>query len=184
MDTFSVIVLVATAVGLTAFLFRVEGQSLRRLGGPQLRTDGQCDGEADLAGPPGTARRISVFTSTERLESAMNQGVGAFPPPFVVNRARLGATLNLAVAGELDASKAPELRAEILAAGIDCARLVIDLTDLIFIDSVGLSTLLAAKKLSREKGFELFVIPSEHDGVRRVFELTETAEALRQDPDD
>ena len=114
----------------------------------------------------------------------MNQGAGAFPPPFVVNRTRLGATLNLAVAGELDASNAPELRAEIFAVGTDWARLVIDLTDLTFIDSVGLSTLVAAKKLSREQGFELFVIPSEHDGVRRVFELTETGEALRQDPDD
>jgi anti-sigma B factor antagonist len=169
MDTFNVIVLVATAVGLTAFLFLLEGQSLRRLSGPQLRTDGQSD---------------DVFTSIERLESAMNQGVGAFPPPFVVNRTRLGATLNLAVAGELDASNAPELRAEIFAVGTDWARLVIDLTDLTFIDSVGLSTLVAAKKLSREQRFELFVIPSEHDGVRRVFELTETGEALRQDPDD
>ena len=95
----------------------------------------------------------------------------------------MGATLNLAVAGELDASNAPELRAKI-AVGTDWARLVIDLTGLTFIDSVGLSTLVAAKKLSREQGFELFVIPSEHDGVRRVFELTETGEALRQDPDD
>jgi len=28
------------------------------------------------------------------------------------------------------------------------------------------------------------VIPSEHDGVKRVFELTETGEVLRQDPDE
>ena len=84
----------------------------------------------------------------------MNQGVGAFPPPFVVSQTRLGATLKLAVAGELDASNAPELRAEMFAAGTDWARLVIDLTDLTFIDSVGLSILVAAKKLSREKGFD------------------------------
>jgi anti-anti-sigma factor len=57
-------------------------------------------------------------------------------------------------------------------------RLVIDLSELTFIDSIGLGILLGAKKLSQEQGFQLFVIPSEHDGVTRVFALTDATKAL------
>jgi anti-sigma B factor antagonist len=100
------------------------------------------------------------------------------PRPFTIDRTRLGATLSLAVTGDLDAATAPQLQSELLRAGIDCTRLVLDLTDLTFIDSVGLSVLLATKKLSERQRFELYVIPSEHDAVARVFALTESERAL------
>ena len=99
-------------------------------------------------------------------------------PTFAITTTDLGDTIALSVAGELDAVTAPELQAAILAANTDCSRLVIDLSELTFIDSIGLGILLGAKKLSREQSFQLFVIPSEHDGVRRVFALTDATKAL------
>ena len=100
------------------------------------------------------------------------------PPAFAIATTNLGDTIALSVAGELDAVTAPQLQAAILGVNTDCSRLVIDLTELTFIDSIGLGILLGAKKLSRDHGFELFVIPSEHDGVTRVFALTDATKAL------
>jgi anti-anti-sigma factor len=90
----------------------------------------------------------------------------------------MGGTLNLVVSGELDAARAPELRSAILAASRDCDCLVIDLSDLRFIDSIGLSVLVGARKLSRKKGFELFVIPSTHEEVTGIFAVTGIEKAL------
>lgn len=101
------------------------------------------------------------------------------PPAFAIARTDLDATVCISVSGELDALRAPELEAEIKDAKNGCTRLVLDLTELTFIDSIGMSVLLTTKKLSQEGGFEFFVIPSEHDGVTRVFALTDTAKALR-----
>lgn len=99
-------------------------------------------------------------------------------PAFAIATTDLGDTIALSVAGELDAVTAPELQAAILATNTHCSRLVIDLSELTFIDSIGMAILLGAKKLSREQSFELFVIPSEHDGVTRVFALTDGTKAL------
>jgi anti-anti-sigma factor len=121
------------------------------------------------------------FTRTEGLESAVAQieaNSESFPTAFVVKRTRLDDTINLTVSGELDASTAPQLETEILAAKNDCVRLVIDLTGLTFIDSIGLGTLLSAKKLSQEHPFELSGIPSDHGEVTRIFALTDTEKAF------
>lgn len=100
------------------------------------------------------------------------------PPAFAITTTDLGDTIALSVAGELDAVTAPELQAAILAANTHCSRLVIDLSELTFIDSIGMGILLGAKRLSREQSFQLFVLPSEHDGVTNVFALTEATKAL------
>lgn len=100
------------------------------------------------------------------------------PPAFAITTADLGDTIALSVAGELDASTAPQLQAAMLGVNTDCRHLVIDLSELTFIDSIGLGILLGAKKLSREQSFQLFVIPSEHDEVAKVFALTDAAKAL------
>ena len=100
------------------------------------------------------------------------------PPAFAITTTNLGDTIALSVAGELDAVTAPQLQAAMLGVNTDCRRLVIDLSDLTFIDSIGLGILMGAKKLSREQSFQLFVIPSEHDGVTRVFALTDATKTL------
>jgi anti-anti-sigma factor len=46
-----------------------------------------------------------------------------------------------------------------LGVNSDCRHLVIDLSELTFIDSIGLGILLGAKKLSRERAFPAFRDP-------------------------
>ena len=99
------------------------------------------------------------------------------PPAFAITTTDLGDTIALSVAGELDAVTAPQLQAA-MAASTDCSRLVVDLSELTFIDSIGLRILLGAKELSREQSFQLFVIPSGNDGVTRVFALSDATKAL------
>jgi anti-anti-sigma factor len=103
---------------------------------------------------------------------------GLVPPTFAIVRTDLDSTVSLSVSGELDALTAPKLEDAIMDAKTGRSRLVLDLTELRFIDSMGLSVLLSAKKLSHEDGFQLFVIPSEHDEVTRVFALTDARHSL------
>lgn len=78
----------------------------------------------------------------------------------------------VAVAGQADLHTAPELRTAIGSA-IDggARRLVIDLTDATFIDSMTLGVLLGAlRRLTPLAGQLAIVCPDQH--LRRVFEIT------------
>lgn len=139
------------------------------------------DGNAGLAGPKATLGRVSVFHHHRKAGNCLGSKRTRSGPRsacFCHKRTDLGHTIALSVAGELDAVTAPQLQAAILAANTDCSRLVVNLSELTFIDSIGLGILLGAKKLSQEQSFQLFVIPSEHDGVTRVFALTDATKAL------
>jgi anti-sigma B factor antagonist len=82
------------------------------------------------------------------------------------------------VTGDLDFHSAPELRKQILAALNDGAsRLVLDLGDMEFVDSSGLSVMIAGFKRCKERGGELTLrSPTERtirllevSGLNRVF---------------
>lgn len=76
------------------------------------------------------------------------------------------------VAGELDFHSAPELRQEILTAlNEGASRLVLDLGEMEFIDSSGLSVIIAAFKRCRERGGEL-LLRSVTERTRRVLEVS------------
>jgi anti-sigma B factor antagonist len=84
----------------------------------------------------------------------------------------------LELSGELDAASAPALRerlAEVATRG--AGPLVVDLSELDFIDSTGLSALLNAKRrlTRRDRGFAI-VCPPGH--VRRILEVTQLLDAL------
>jgi anti-sigma B factor antagonist len=96
--------------------------------------------------------------------------------------------LILTVTGELDIETAPALR-DRLAAAIDAGqhRLVVDLSGISFLDSVGLATIVHAKQRLPEAGrMALTVDPSsyvmlvlESGGLPKVLDLVETrAEAI------
>jgi anti-sigma B factor antagonist len=79
---------------------------------------------------------------------------------------------NISVLGELDLATAPSLELAIL--GIEDAMpglLVVDLTGVTFIDSTGLSVLLAASNRARGEGRRLVVVRPPLPA-RRVFTLT------------
>jgi anti-sigma B factor antagonist len=74
--------------------------------------------------------------------------------------------------GELDMSTAPQLRDELLRLTSNGAREVtVDLSDLQFMDSTGLSVLITGLKRLREKGGDM-ALRSPTPGTRRVLEIT------------
>ena len=80
--------------------------------------------------------------------------------------------------GELDMSTAPQLREELLRLASDGASMVtIDLSELAFVDSTGLSVLITGLKRLRQQGGEL-VLRSPTPGTRRVLEITGLTEVF------
>jgi anti-anti-sigma factor len=93
--------------------------------------------------------------------------------PLLINTRRYGdfATY-IALLGELDLASADELEAVIRnAEETDVGEIVVDLSAVSFIDSVGLNALLSAKRRSDGR---LRYIPSCHDAVTRLLQLTGT----------
>ena len=83
------------------------------------------------------------------------------------------------LSGELDVGSVDKLEEAIrVAEKSDERMIVVDLSDLEFIDSTGLSALLKAKLRSRQNGQRVTVMPSKHDAVTRLFALTCTGEIL------
>ncbi len=58
----------------------------------------------------------------------------------------------------------------------EVGRIVLDLSELSFLDSSSLSVLLKASMWHRENGNRLRFIPSNHDAVQRMIALTDTSE--------
>ena len=77
----------------------------------------------------------------------------------------------LSVGGDLDVVGAPDLRQAVVAAVADGSRLIVlDLSDLDFVDSFGIGAVVAALKRLRQRGGDLaLVCPSPR--IRRVFEI-------------
>lgn len=84
----------------------------------------------------------------------------------------------IALSGELDIASAPVLEAKVGELCADGARsVVIDLSELTFIDSTGLRTLLSAQSLCNERACDFALIPGQKN-VQRLFALTGLLEHL------
>jgi anti-anti-sigma factor len=84
--------------------------------------------------------------------------------------------VSIVLSGELDVSVAAKLDVAIRdAEETDVGRIVVDLSAITFVDSTGLSILLAAKRRGDDR---LSITPSDHDAVTRLLELTGTTEFL------
>jgi anti-sigma B factor antagonist len=80
--------------------------------------------------------------------------------------------------GELDMSTAAQLREELLRLASDGATMVtVDLSELAFVDSTGLSVLITGLKRLRQQGGDL-VLRSPSPGTRRVLEITGLTEVF------
>jgi anti-sigma B factor antagonist len=97
--------------------------------------------------------------------------------PVEIRSHRKGDSVTIIVAGEIDLSTAGKLDAEIRhAEDTVIGQIVVDMTDLSFVDSTGLSVLLRASVRSREDGNRLSFVPSKHEAVTRLVALTGTGE--------
>ncbi len=92
-------------------------------------------------------------------------------PPFEIEETDEGTTRVVAVRGELDLHTAPRLRARLHdAIGAGHTDLVVDLPDLSFIDSTGISVLVdAMKQAGRHDGRLVLRAPT--PWTRRVLEI-------------
>ena len=76
------------------------------------------------------------------------------------------------VYGEVDLHFAPELRDRLTAVIDDGAtRVLVDLSNTVFIDSMGLGVLLGSTKRMRAEGHQLELIVTRPE-IRRIFEIT------------
>ena len=80
--------------------------------------------------------------------------------------------------GELDLSTAPQLRDELQRlANNGATQITLDLSELDFVDSTGLSVLITALKRLRQQGGEM-ALRSPTPGTRRVLEITGLTEVF------
>ena len=79
----------------------------------------------------------------------------------------------VSVSGELDLATAPELADALAEAPAGAAVVILDLSQLTFIDSTGLHMILAARARLAEADCRLVLIPGAHQ-VQRIFEITAT----------
>jgi anti-sigma B factor antagonist len=101
---------------------------------------------------------------------------------FQLRSEREGDAVRVSLAGELDVASAGKLDEAIRQAEESDARaIVVDLTDLGFTDSTGLSVLLGAHSRNREEGRRLTFVASQHDAVTRLLAITDTTEMLDSD---
>jgi anti-anti-sigma factor len=94
-----------------------------------------------------------------------------------------GSAQTLLLGGELDMGASPELQAAIEAlCNGGASRLVLDLSELTFMDLMGLRTVLFAKEVCEWHGCELSLVPGP-ESVQRVFVLTDLLDAMPFDRD-
>jgi anti-sigma B factor antagonist len=98
---------------------------------------------------------------------------------FQVDVRRDGTSAVVAVTGELDLASGPELEAELdQIAGPETHLLVVDLRQLDFMDSTGLSILVRAHQRLAGEGCEMGLVKGSQQ-VQRLLDLTGVAERLR-----
>jgi anti-sigma B factor antagonist len=100
------------------------------------------------------------------------------PAPIVVGRLHLHvwiddtpARVRIRLAGELDLATAPQLRQVLDAHARHGQTMIIDLSDVEFIDSMGLAALVRARHRALARGAELKLV-APPAAVHRVFTLT------------
>jgi len=104
--------------------------------------------------------------------------MSARPPGFAVESAPIGGVPGVLVRGEVDIETAPEVTAALDAAIRETrGALVVDLSDVAFLDSSGVNVLLRARAvLGREERVLVVVCPP--GAARRVFEVAGIADLL------
>ncbi len=85
--------------------------------------------------------------------------------------------MRIALSGELDIAVAPEFEAALRRALAESKSVIVDLDQLVFMDSSGLHRLAAAGARARQSGVRL-VVAHPTPSVRRLLDLTGMSEVL------
>ena len=95
---------------------------------------------------------------------------------LAVQQTSEGQRLRIALDGEMDLANAETAASALREALLSGKDVVVDLTELSFIDSTGVALLVTA---IREGGERLSFLPSAHEAVRRLLSLTGLDERMR-----
>ena len=105
---------------------------------------------------------------------------------LTVSSERRGDAIHLSLRGELDIAAAPRIEDALREAEEQGpATVVLDLSELVFMDSTGLRTILAADARAKEASRRLVVVQGD-ENIQRVFEVTRLHERVEivESPDD
>jgi anti-anti-sigma factor len=97
---------------------------------------------------------------------------------FQVEVRREGSAAVIAISGELDLASGPRLEQELAALNSDITLVVVDLRQLEFMDSTGLSIIVRAHQRLAERDCELSLVRGSPQ-VQRLLDLTGVAERVR-----
>ena len=89
---------------------------------------------------------------------------------MTINKNQQGTELEIALAGRLDTTTAPQLEAELKHSINGITALVIDMAQLEYISSAGLRVLLSAQKVMNKQG--TMVVRHANETIMEVFEVT------------
>jgi anti-sigma B factor antagonist len=100
------------------------------------------------------------------------------PQPFAVRSTSTGSTQLVEVVGEVDMTTASELSQAIERTPDGTDLVVIDLSDVSFLDSSGLNALVQGRRTLAERDVAMTVVVPPESAIRRVFEITHLTEPL------
>jgi anti-sigma B factor antagonist len=102
------------------------------------------------------------------------------PPAFRILTSGSGSRVEIAIEGELDLATAPQLEAEFgRVRGLDGVELVVvDLRNLLFLDSSGLEAIVKFEALTRADGVEMVLVRGPR-AVERLFAVMQLDRTLR-----
>ena len=99
-------------------------------------------------------------------------------PGFTVDVAREADRIRIALRGELELATVDQAHEALALPGLRPSdTVVLDLSDVTFIDSTGLRFLLLADRSAQEKGWRLQIVPAPPE-VQRIFKLTRVEDRL------
>ncbi len=100
--------------------------------------------------------------------------------PLVVSTGLSAGSATVTLTGRLDAVEAPVLREKLdTLLDEDRFRLLVDLSQLSFIDSAGLAVLVRARRLAGASGGEVVLVKPQAEEAQRVFRLTQFDQVFR-----
>jgi anti-sigma B factor antagonist len=101
----------------------------------------------------------------------ISKGFSRSAPPFRLTVSGSGDRAVVSLEGELDLATAPQLREQLVTLAEADSVIVVDLTNLAFIDSTGLSVLVMGLNRSRAAGGSI-VLRNPSQSVMRILEIT------------
>jgi anti-sigma B factor antagonist len=110
---------------------------------------------------------------------SQNTAGGTSRRRFTFDLAQTGDAAVIKLGGEFDVVCADSFKRRFAEATVDePAEVVIDLRELTFIDSTGLSLLLSVNEMAQDRGFALWIVSTDDGAPNKIFRITGTHTVL------